>query len=106
MNQTLSPNKTSFLHRIHIDGWLLLGLLALMSVGLFTLYSASGQDQGQMTRQLIRLAISFVAMFVVAQIPTGAYRRLSPYAYVVGLLMLIAVLFSVIWGKEPSDGSI
>ncbi|GEA13293.1 rod shape-determining protein RodA [Alteromonas sp. KUL49] len=99
MNQTLSPNKTSFLHRIHIDGWLLLGLLALMSVGLFTLYSASGQDQGQMTRQLIRLAISFVAMFVVAQIPTGAYRRLSPYAYVVGLLMLIAVLFFGDMGK-------
>ena len=89
---TLNANKISFLRRIHIDGWLLLGLLVLMSVGLFTLYSASGQDEGQMQRQFTRLGVSFIVMFVLAQIPIGAFRRLSTYAYIVGLLMLIAVL--------------
>ena len=89
---TLNTNKISFLQHIHIDGWLLLGLLVLMSVGLFTLYSASGQDEGQMQRQFTRLGVSFIVMFVLAQIPIGAFRRLSTYAYIVGLLMLIAVL--------------
>lgn len=89
---TLNTNKVSFLQRIHIDGWLLLALLVLMSVGLFTLYSASGQDEGQMQRQFARLGLSFFVMFFLAQIPIGAFRRLSTYAYIVGLLMLIAVL--------------
>jgi len=89
---TLEPNKTSFLQRIHIDGWLLLSLLVLMSVGLVTLYSASGQDIGQIERQLARLAISLMVMIGIAHIPPGAFRRLSTYAYIAGLLMLIAVL--------------
>jgi rod shape determining protein RodA len=91
-SNTLTSNKTNLLQRIHIDGWLLLGLLVLMSVGLVTLYSASGQDEGQVERQITRLAISFIVMIVLAQFPSGAYRRLSPYAYIVGLLMLAAVL--------------
>lgn len=72
---TLNPNKTSFLQRIHIDGWLFLSLLVLMSVGLVTLYSASGQDSGQVERQITRLALSVAVMFGIAQIPP---RRISP----------------------------
>ncbi|MEC8233002.1 MAG: FtsW/RodA/SpoVE family cell cycle protein, partial [Pseudomonadota bacterium] len=96
---TLNPNKISFLQRIHIDGWLLVGLLVLSGVGLFTLYSASGQDMGQMQRQFIRLGLSFFVMLVLAQLPPGFYRRLSTYAYIVGLLMLVAVLLFGDMGK-------
>ncbi|AEF03436.1 rod shape-determining protein RodA [Alteromonas sp. KS69] len=96
---TLNPNKTSFLQRIHIDGWLFLSLLVLMSVGLVTLYSASGQDSGQVERQITRLALSVAVMFGIAQIPPGAFRRLSTYAYIAGLLMLIAVLLFGDMGK-------
>ncbi|WP_394220455.1 rod shape-determining protein RodA [Alteromonas gracilis] len=96
---TLNPNKISFLQRIHIDGWLLIGLLALSCVGLFTLYSASGQDMEQMERQFIRLGFSFVVMFGLAQLPLGIFRFFSTYAYVGGLLMLIAVLLFGDMGK-------
>ncbi len=96
---TLKPNQTSLLQRIHIDGWLMLGLLALMAVGLITLYSASGQDPGQMERQFTRLAVAAVVMLVMAQVPPMAYRRLSVYAYGLGLLMLIAVLVVGVVGK-------
>ncbi|GGW77156.1 rod shape-determining protein RodA [Alteromonas halophila] len=92
MTITLNPNKQTFLQRLHIDGWLLAGLIALMGVGLVTLYSASGQDVGQMERQAARLVVGLVVMAVMAQIPPMAYRRLSTYAYIIGLLMLIAVL--------------
>lgn len=92
MNVTLNPNKRTFLERLRIDGWLLCGLAALMGVGLVTLYSASGQDIGQIERQITRLVVGLVVMAVMAQVPPMAYRRLSTYAYIIGLIMLIAVL--------------
>ena len=96
---TINPNKIGLLQRIHIDGWLLVGLLVLSGVGLFTLYSASGQDMEQMERQFIRLGFSFIVMFVLAQFPLGVYRFFSTYAYAGGLLMLIAVLLFGDMGK-------
>ena len=96
---TINPNKISLLQRIHIDGWLLIGLLVLSAVGLVTLFSASGQDMGQMERQFIRLGFSFIVMFGLAQLPLGFYRFLSPYAFLGGLLMLIAVLLFGDMGK-------
>ncbi len=92
MNVTLNPNKRTFLERMQIDGWLLIGLIALMGVGLVTLYSASGQDIGQIERQVTRLIVGLIVMAVMAQIPPMAYRRLSTYAYIIGLGMLVAVL--------------
>ena len=68
-------------------------------MGLVTLFSASGQDMGQMERQFIRLGFSFIVMFGLAQLPLGFYRFLSPYAFVGGLLMLIAVLLFGDMGK-------
>lgn len=96
---TINPNKISFLQRIHIDGWLLVGLLVLSCVGLFTLYSASGQDMEQMERQFIRLGFSFIVMFGLAQMPLGIFRFFSTYAYGAGLLMLVAVLLFGDMGK-------
>ena len=95
----ITPDKISFLQRIHVDGWLLLGLLVLSGVGLVTLYSASGQDIAQMERQFTRLGLSFVAMAILAQLPPGFYRRLAPFAFAVGLLMLVAVLLFGDMGK-------
>lgn len=77
---------------IHIDLPLLLGLLALMGVGLFTIYSAGGQDMALIQRQVTRLGVAMIGMLVLAQIPPKVYRSLSIYAYIAGLLMLIAVL--------------
>ncbi len=99
MNDTLRQQSPSILQRLHIDGILLIGLLTLMGVGLVTIYSAGGQDAGLIQRQLIRLGLALAVMFVMAQIPPMAYRRLSVYGYVVGLLMLVAVLLFGDMGK-------
>lgn len=96
---TLNPNKVSLLARFHIDVILVVGLLTLMGVGLVTLYSASGQDMAQLERQFTRLAVGLCVMLVMAQVPPMAYRRLSPYAYAAGLLMLVAVLLFGDMGK-------
>ncbi|MFC7001444.1 rod shape-determining protein RodA [Pseudobowmanella zhangzhouensis] len=88
----LETDKRSLLNRMHIDGWLLLGLLTLMSLGLCVIWSAGGKDLALIERQVIRLAFAIGVMVLLAQIPPGAFRRVSVFFYVSGLLMLIAVL--------------
>ncbi len=93
---TLAPSEPARQHglltRLHLDLPLLSGLLLLCGYGLVVLYSASGQDFGKVERQAIRLALAFVGMFMAAQIPPIHMRRWSPWLYLAGVLMLIAVL--------------
>lgn len=88
-----NPNsRQGMLAHIHLDLPLLLGLLLLCGFGLMVLYSASGEDLGQIKRQLIRFGLAFFVMLVMAQIRPAALQRWSPWIYVMGVLMLIAVL--------------
>lgn len=89
---TIKENHVSIWHKVHIDIPLLLGLLVLMAVGLFTIYSAGGRDMDLIQRQVIRLGIALGVMVLLAQVPPMAFRRLSIYAYGAGILMLIGVL--------------
>ncbi|MCW8108623.1 rod shape-determining protein RodA [Alteromonas ponticola] len=95
----IKPNQVTFLQRIHVDGPLVLGLLVLMAVGLATLFSATGQDPDQLQRQFMRMSVALVVMMVMAQVPPLAYRRLSIYAFAIGICMLIAVLLFGDMGK-------
>ena len=95
----LGSHRRTWLHRIHIDIVLLAGLLTLMGVGLFVLFSASGQDWAQMQRQATRLVIGFIVMFTMAQIPPLVYQRVSFLVYLAGLGMLVAVLLFGDMGK-------
>ncbi len=79
--------------RMHIDPPLLFGLVLLAGLGLMVLYSAGGQSESFMIRQLIRLGIAFTAMLVVAQVSPSHLYRLAPWLYGAGLLMLVAVMF-------------
>lgn len=95
----LEPNKSSLLAKIHLDTPLLLALLMLMSVGLFTIYSAGGQNIDLIQRQVVRLSLALFVMLIVAQIPPLAYRRLSIYFYIIGVALLVAVLLVGVTGK-------
>ena len=94
MDRTMAPN---LLRRIlvgfHIDVGLLAGLITLAGVGLVILYSASGQDMELIAKQGVRLAIGFVVLIAMAQIPPHYLRMLSPWVYIIGVVLLIAVLF-------------
>jgi rod shape determining protein RodA len=78
--------------RLHLDAPLLLGLLLLMGFGLFVLYSAAGEHNDTMTRQVVRLTAGLGAMFVMAQIPPRTYRFWTPVIFAIGLVMLLLVL--------------
>jgi len=72
-------------------------LLILISItcllGIFILYSASNESSEVLTRQLLRIFVAFIALFVVAQIPIDLIKRLSPWGYILGLTLLSMVLF-------------
>lgn len=87
-----SGTRRTFLQRLHLDGLLLAGLLVLSGIGLVILYSASGQSEAILERQLVRLALAYGALFVVAQIPPSLLFRWAPWLYGAGIGLLVAVL--------------
>jgi len=78
--------------KLHIDLPLLFCLLSLMTLGLFVVYSAGGQDMAIVYRQLIRIGVAMTAMFVIAQIPPMFWRKWAVPMFLAGLAMLVAVL--------------
>lgn len=84
---------------LHIDLPLLTGLLLLAAFGLVVLYSAGDQNMSLLQKQLIRLGVGFFAMFLLAQLHPDHLRRWSPVLYLVGILMLLAVILFGEQGK-------
>ena len=85
--------KEGLMTRIHLDGWLLLALLLLMSSGLLVLYSATGSNLQVTLAQAYRFIIALVVMVVVAQVPPRYMQRWAFLVYFFGLVALVAVLF-------------
>jgi rod shape determining protein RodA len=78
--------------RFHIDFPLLFGLLAICSLGLIVLYSASGQSMDIVIRQCVRLTLGFTVLFLCAQISPDKLSRWSLSIYIVSLVLLVLVL--------------
>ena len=98
-SDTAAAPLGSWLTRLHLDTPMLLALLVAVSGGLFILYSASGEDLEQVTRQGTRLTISFVVMLAAAQIAPQTLRRWTPGVFGFGVLLLLAVLLIGEMGK-------
>ena len=91
--QESQPARPSgLLARLHIDLPLLTGLLLLAAVGLGVLYSAGDHNMALMQKQMIRLSVGFFALILLAQIHPDHLRRWSPVLYLIGILMLLAVI--------------
>ncbi|MEO0997428.1 MAG: rod shape-determining protein RodA [Pseudomonadota bacterium] len=92
---TGQPGASRFallLRRLHIDGPLLAGTLAIAALGLVVLYSAVGERPALLIAQIVRLGVAFTAMLIVAQIPPAVMRRWTPWGYLAGLGLLGLVL--------------
>jgi rod shape determining protein RodA len=81
-------------YRAHLDAPLLITLITLSAMGLIVLYSAGGGDISLIERQMVRLGIAYAGMFIVAQFPPRLLLRLTPWLFVVGVLLLLAVLLT------------
>jgi rod shape determining protein RodA len=83
--------STQLLSTLKLDGPLLLGLALIALYGQVVLYSASGGDWGAVARGTTRLAIGAALMLVCAQLKPGFLRRISPWLYVIGFVLLVIV---------------
>jgi len=87
------------LRSLHLDGFLLGLLGAVACFGLFVLYSALGENMAQWVGQVGRLALAIVMLVLIAQIPPAWLRRLSPFIYSIGIVLLIIVMLHGHIGK-------
>ncbi len=88
--RTLSQT-TRVLGTLKLDGPLVLGLALIALYGQVVLYSASGQDWQSVVRGSIRIGLGAVAMLALAQVKPGFLRRLTPFLYAIGVVLLIIV---------------
>lgn len=96
MNRSLDSEQVSISRRIleafRLDPVLMTLLLLLAAFGLVILFSAGGSNMELMTRQLTRLGLALFMLIVVANISLRVLKKLSIGFYLLGLLLLIAVI--------------
>ena len=73
---------------LKLDGPLLVGLALIAVYGLVVLYSASGRSFGTVLRQVGHLAMGTAAMLALAQVNPNVLRRISPWLYLLGIVLL------------------
>ncbi len=76
---------------LKVDGPLLVGLGLTAAYGLVVLYSASGESLGMLLRTVVRLVLGAAAMLALARVSPNYLRRISPWLYFIGVLLLLAV---------------
>ena len=96
--RTLS-STANLLSALNLDGPLLVGLGLLALYGLAILYSASGQSVDTILRTLMRLALGAAAMLALTHASPNFLRRLSPWIYVIGVVLLMVVELTGVIGK-------
>jgi rod shape determining protein RodA len=87
------------LQRLHLDKTLLFSLLGLAVISLFVVYSASARDMSATLGHLMRLLLGFLVLLLVAQIRPEILERWSPYIFIGGMVLLLAVLAIGVIGK-------
>ena len=90
-DEDVFKRRATLLQRLHIDGWLLLILLALCAGGLFVLYSASGKNWDLVIKQGSSFGLGLFAAIIIAQFEPRFMARWVPLAYLVGVGLLVAV---------------
>lgn len=80
----------------HLDAPLVFITLAIMSVGLATVFSATYDSQNRLMGQFINMAVALGLMWGVAQVPPQKLMRFAVPLYVFGLILLVLVfLFGI-----------
>jgi rod shape determining protein RodA len=76
---------------LHLDGSLLISLIAVCCAGLVVLYSAAGEDIRIFLGQAARMGLGIIVLTIVAQVPPRIMRAGAPFLYAAGVLLLVAV---------------
>jgi rod shape determining protein RodA len=88
------------LRALGLDGPLTGVLALIVCIGILVVYSASGQNIKMVEHHLANIAIAVAAMLALARLASPQYLRLfSPFAYVIGVLLLVVVAVTGHIGK-------
>jgi len=101
-NRRSAPPLTTMarlLRSLHLDGGLFTGLIAILVIGLLAIYSAVGQNNALVLSQSIRILAALAAMLVMAQVEPGFLRRMAPWIFGLGMILLVLVLVTGDIGK-------
>ena len=91
LNTAVGASKFSF-SKVFIDPMLVICLLILSILGIFILYSASGQSNLMVLRQSIYLLIGFAFMFFISRLDQSIYKSFLIHLFWIGLFLLSWVL--------------
>jgi rod shape determining protein RodA len=88
------------LRALGLDGPLTGVLALIVCIGILVVYSASGQNLKMVEHHLANIAIAVTAMLALARLASPQYLRLfAPFAYGIGVLLLIVVAVTGHIGK-------
>lgn len=76
---------------LSFDLFLLIGLIAITGYGLLVLYSASGGSERLFTNRIVQIGLGMGVMIMMAFFPPRFYQKISPYLYVLCLILLFLV---------------
>jgi rod shape determining protein RodA len=79
---------------LHLDGPLVIGLCLLVAVGSIVLFSASGRSIAMLEAKGLHFIMALVVMIALAQVPPRMIRMATPWVYLLGLILLLAVMFT------------
>ncbi len=88
---TISEPPSRLFYEI-LDWPLIFAVLMIFAAGEAVLYSAAGSNSAIIWHQGIKFGIAMILMVLIARIPINRWRQWSPLIYVVGLLLLAAVM--------------
>jgi rod shape determining protein RodA len=88
--RTLSATAR-LLAALQLDGPLLVGLSLICCYALIVQYSASGQSLDTVARTLVRIGLGALAMMALAHTSTNFLRRIAPWVFAAGVLLLVVV---------------
>ena len=74
-----------------IDPWLFFAMLAIYIMSLFLLYSADGQEFGQLENKTIHTILGFALLWIIAVFKPQTAAKVALPVYIVGVLLLIGV---------------
>ena len=77
-----------------MDVWLFYAMLIIYVMSLFLLYSADGQDFGQLENKTLHTILSFILLWCIAKTPPQILGNFALPLYILGTLLLIGVHFA------------
>lgn len=100
LEYTVKTTPTGFRKVLYLNWPLIILLIAVASAGFLMLYSVAGGSFSPWAGpQMKRFALGLVLMLFVAMVPIWFWRNMSVVAYIISLLLLVAVELVGIEGK-------